>query len=316
MIFLKFSIIIPVKRFNPMLEQCLNDCLKQKNAEVIVIPDVAFKFEGVRVLTLKGSPSDKRDFAAKKAKGEFLAFIDDDAFPDNDWLKNSLKYFKEGVVAVAGPAVTPEGEELKRNASGLIFSSFIGGGGLGYRYVKGFSKEVDDYPSVNFIVKKSDFEEVGGFDTKYWPGEDTILCLKLKKLGRKIIYTGDVVVFHHRRRLFGEHLKQVFSYALHRGFFAKKYPENSLKAKYFIPSVFVLSVVAGLILSLFYSWAFLALALVLFVYFLVVLLESLKTAFKEGSVELFFLFFAGVILTHFFYGVGFIKGLLSKDLTR
>ena len=312
---MKFSIIIPVKRFNPFLDKCLKECKKQKDSEVIVVSDEPFKYKGVKVLLLKGPPGDKRDFAAKKAKGEFLAFIDDDAYPEKNWLANSLKHFQKNVAAVAGPAVTPENEEFKRKASGLVFSSPIGGGGFGYRYSPDLVKEVDDYPTVNFIVRKKDFEKAGGFNTKYWPGEDTILCLKLKKLG-KIIYAGNVVVFHHRRKLFKEHLKQVSSYALHRGFFAKKFPENSLKIIYFLPSFFVIGLAALLISSIFSPTALTLLILVILAYALIVAVESLRISIIEKNSKFFFFLFPSIILTHLFYGVNFIKGLASKDLTN
>lgn len=313
---MKFSIIIPVKKLNPLLKQCIEECKKQSDSEIIVIANENFHYRGVKTLILKGTPSDKRDFASKKAKGEFLAFIDDDAYPEKHWLENSLKYFKKNVSAVAGPAVNLENEEVKKKTSGLIFSSILGGGGFAERYKQGVSKEVDDWPSVNFIVRKKNFIEVEGFNTKYWPGEDTILCLKIRKKGWKIIYASDVIVFHHRRALYKEHLKQVFSYGLHRGFFAKKYPENSLKIQYFLPSLMVAGFLAGILLSFFYGWAFELLLVVSFLYILAVLAESLKKSLEEKSLEIFFLFFTGVILTHLIYGISFIKGLASKDLKR
>jgi glycosyltransferase involved in cell wall biosynthesis len=53
-------------------------------------------------------PSDKRDIALKHAKGQILAFLDDDAYPVKEWLKAALVNFSDPeVAAVGGPAVTP-----------------------------------------------------------------------------------------------------------------------------------------------------------------------------------------------------------------
>ena len=45
-------------------------------------------------------------------------------------------------------------------------------------------KALDD---VNLVVKREVFEAVGGYDSHYWPGEDTKLCLDIThKAGKKI----------------------------------------------------------------------------------------------------------------------------------
>ena len=98
-------------------------------------------------------------------------------------------------------------------------------------------------------VKKDVFTELGGFDTAYWPGEDTKFCLDLVNKGYKIIYDPKAIVYHHRRDLFLPHLKQVTSYALHRGYFVKKFPETSFRLGYFMPSFFVIFLISGMIAS-------------------------------------------------------------------
>ena len=45
----------------------------------------------------------------EKAEGKYLAFIDDDAYPRKDWLKNAVKYFDSSrkIGIVGGPNLTP-----------------------------------------------------------------------------------------------------------------------------------------------------------------------------------------------------------------
>ena len=110
------------------------------------------------------------------AKGEILAFLDDDAYPVKDWLKNAVKNFSDPqVAAVGGPAVTPEEDSDLQKTSGLIYSSVLVSGNFTYRYIPGKRQEVEDYPSCNFLVRKSVMQELGGFNTNFWPGEDTKL---------------------------------------------------------------------------------------------------------------------------------------------
>jgi GT2 family glycosyltransferase len=118
----------------------------------------------------------------------------------------------------------------------------VGSGGAGvYRNSIQKRRYVDDYPTVNLIINKDDFNKVNGFDEQYWPGEDTILCLKLtKELNKKILYSPMIKVFHHRREAIIPHLQQIKRYAIHRGLFAKKFPQTSFRIGYLIPSLFTL----------------------------------------------------------------------------
>ena len=188
----------------------------------------------------------------KTQAGEFCAFIDNDAYPRRDWLTNALKYFENPEVGgVGGPGLTPEADGFMQKAGGYVLSSFMVGN-LSSRYKTKSCFESDDIHSCNFIARKSVVEEAGGWNEKYWPGEDTLMCLAIKKLGKKLIESSDVVVYHHRRSLFKPHLKQVSRFGEHRGFFVKKFPENSVKLTYFFPSLLLSSLVAGIIDFLFF----------------------------------------------------------------
>jgi GT2 family glycosyltransferase len=201
-------------------------------------------------------------------------------------------------------------DNLRQKASGIIYSTFLVTGLYNYRYTPKHRRQVDDYPSCNFLVRKSVFEELGGFDTVFWPGEDTKLCLDItKRLGKRIIYDPKVLVYHHRRPLFLPHLRQVANYALHRGYFVKRYPQTSLRLSYFVPSIFVGGVILGLCFSLISPFLRVIYLFLLATYLLSVFLFSLSKNLKLVS-----LVFSGIILTHLVYGLFFIKGLLSKKL--
>ena len=161
-----------------------------------------------------------------------------------------------------------------------------------------------DLPSVNLLVRKDIFEKAGGFDSTFYPGEDTKLCLEIKKLGCRILYSPEVLVFHHRRDLFPNHFRQVANYARHRGYFSKIYPETSFKLKYFVPSIFLIFTVAGFLIAPFSTLAALFYWPVMAVYFLI----NVIFALKPGILETFWTL-AGVFLTHLVYGFNFLRGL-------
>ena len=311
------SIIIPAKDNNPYLEECISHCKKLDYSpyEIMILPDnpLPINCEDVKVVpTGPVGPSEKRDKGIKIAKGKILAFLDDDAFPSPDWLKNAARHFQNvEVAAVGGPAVTPQSDTLRQKASGFVYSSFLGGGNHRYRYFPTSLRQVDDYPTCNLLVRKSILEALGGFGSLFWPGEDTVLCLNItQKLSKKIVYDPEVVVYHHRRPLFLPHLKQIKNYALHRGYFVKHFPETSLRLSYLLPSLLVGALVGGTVISLFNSFLRVFFLGMVLLYLGLVFLSSMRPKYLGLSL----LVFPGIILTHLTYGIFFIQGLLARKL--
>lgn len=315
---MKVTVVIPVKEINDYIKES-NEYLSRldfDSFEVIVFPDrdSGVKLSGARIIpTGLMGPAEKRDLALKYAEGEILAFLDDDAYPRADWLKNAVRHFSDpGVGAVGGPAVTPKSDSILQRASGAVFASRLTSSNYTYRYIPEKYREVDDFPTVNLFIRKSVFELLGGFDTGYWPGEDTKLCLDItKKLGLKIIYDPEVFVFHHRRALFGPHLKQVSRYAFQRGYFVRVFPETSLRPGYFVPSLFLFFIAAGILFALVSRTMLIAWAGVMSLYIAALLCASVAAMVTNREIALGALTAPGIFLTHVVYGFNFIKGLVS-----
>jgi cellulose synthase/poly-beta-1,6-N-acetylglucosamine synthase-like glycosyltransferase len=311
------SIIIPCKDVDNYAMECIKHCrlLNYGSYEIILLPDDSEELiEGVKVIaTGSVSPGVKRNIGVENSRGEFCAFIDSDAYPRSDWLTNAAKYLEDPEVGgVGGPGLTPEADGLIQKAGGYVLSSFMVGN-LSNRYKAKRSFGSDDIHSCNFIAWKSVVKEAGGWNEKYWPGEDTLMCLAIKKLGKKLVESSEVVVYHHRRSLFSPHLKQVSRFGEHRGFFAKKFPENSLKPTYFFPSLLVLSLLAGVLLSFFFSFFVHIVVLGVAAY---LALSLVAAALQVRKVKLILLVWSGTIVTHIVYGVFFLSGLIKRDLKR
>jgi cellulose synthase/poly-beta-1,6-N-acetylglucosamine synthase-like glycosyltransferase len=319
----KVAIIIPVKEINDYIRESLPHIeaidYDKKMLDVIVLPDNAGKIEGkfsfnLRIIpTGRIHPGEKRDIGIKKTDAEIVAFIDDDVFPAEHWLKKTVEIFENDkmIGAVGGPAVTPDNDSFLKKVSGYIYSSFLGGGGYRYRYMPEAPRPVDDYPSCNLIVRKDVLDEIGGFNTEFWPGEDTVICLKIvKELKLRIEYHPDILVYHHRRDFPGGHIKQVKSYAKHRGYFVKRFPETSLRLSYFIPTFFVMYLLSLAPLVMFVKIPQVLWFMPLFLYGFLLIID----AFKTPNPAYGFMTAVGIFTTHIFYGVYFVLGLLSGKL--
>ena len=103
-----FSIIIPVRNETDYLRQTLKKIELQsfKSYEILVITDK---------ISQKSDPSFKRNLGAKKARGNYLCFLDDDSYPQKDWLLNLKKQIET--------KVTKETKEKIVEGSQRVFSN-------------------------------------------------------------------------------------------------------------------------------------------------------------------------------------------------
>jgi cellulose synthase/poly-beta-1,6-N-acetylglucosamine synthase-like glycosyltransferase len=312
------SIIIPFYKNFTYLDECLKHCLEldYPSYEILVVSNSPLQqsYEKVKVIIIEETgQGHKKNAGLAHAKGEICAFIDDDAYPDRNWLKNAVKYFADpDIVAVGGPGVTPPNDNLRQQAGGLIYSLPIGSGKMSLRYAKGKQKTTfDELAGYNLFIRTAFLKEIGGIDVKYRSGEDSLLSNLIIKSGKKFVYGEDVVVYHHRRPLFQSHLRQVSTYALHRGYLAKKYPETSAKLAYFLPTTLLAVLVIWLITGIFIPILLLPLVALILAY---LILCFASAQIKSKNLKLSSLVCVGIPLTQLVYGLYFVKGLLTKEL--
>ncbi len=319
----KVSVIIPARTVDGLTFECVDRILDQEydSFEIILLPDKPAKIDFPKtkiVVTGPIRPAEKRNIGIKKAKGEIIAFIDSDAYPEGDWLGEAVKYFKDkSIGAVGGPNLTPKEANILEFASGDIFASWVTSGKFAARYSIKREEPHSELPSCNLFFRKEILDQFGGFDKTLLTGEDAKLCFQTNGVGKKIMYSPKVRVRHHRRPLFYPHLRQIYIYGRDKASLAKELlpilPQLLTfdRLVYLLPSSFVLTVLVGLALAFFFPIVKLILVIILSFYMLLVALSYLF-GIKKIDPFRFFLFIIGVPLTHFAYGLGFVKGMLSK----
>ena len=327
------SIIIPLKKINDYIKEETKYLLEQtyKNFEVVILPDSfseeeidldIFRDKRIKIIETGAiPPALKRAKGVENSNGEILAFLDDDTYPEKDWLKNSLRAMEtKNINALGGPAITSPKDNFSKQISGLIYGSALMSGKHKARYIPDKVQYVNDYPSCNFIITKELYKRVGGFDGEYWPGEDTILCNNIMKVNEKILYTPEALVYHHRRDLLFGHFKQLKGYAWHRGYFVKKFGGNSFELSYFIPSIFLswtiflpialalkLPTLINDLIPALSQTAITVLLIAPHILYFICLIGSWISSFSliKGFCKI-----VGIFLSHCVYGFFFIKGFL------
>lgn len=319
----KIVIIIPVREISKYLVKSI-PILLEKTANsigILVLTDreeempVSWDKTRIRLIsTGPVGPGEKRDVGVRACDASIVAFLDDDAYPADDWLTYALPHFRDlSVAGVGGPNVTPPSDSFWQQVSGLVYSTWAGAGSARIRYVQsGAARRVDDWPSVNLIVRRSDFIKAGGFATNYFPGEDTKLCLALTKgIGKRIIYEPTAVVFHHRRTLFWGHFKQLGNYARTRGGFSLLLPATSRRLVYMIPSVLVVGTGVALVLGTCIHPLRPVALVAVFGNLLILAVAGLESLFVSRGIVLSLAASLAVLCSHWWYGIQFLRGALE-----
>lgn len=212
-----FSIIICTYNGAERIEECLEAVTRQNdpNYEVIVIDDgsrdgvaeVVKRFEKVRLIQQANQGlSAARNKGAECAEGSLLAYTDDDARPDADWLFWLRKGFEESVTGmVGGVAIAPhyEQEEQRRiaNAPGQATAVLIS------------DTEAEHLPGCNMAVRKSVWKEVKGFNPLFRiAGDDVDFCWRVIDAGHMVTYESNALVWHDVRPTKLAYLRQQWNY--------------------------------------------------------------------------------------------------------
>jgi GT2 family glycosyltransferase len=302
-----------------LLAECLAHLERQtyRDFDVYLVPDEPFASNGEREnIVASGSvlPNRKRQVAAEATTAEILAFIDDDAYPDPDWLANAVRHFADpNVVAAGGPAITPPHDSPRQRASGAIFSAELVTATTRHRYVAETLRDVDSLASCNLLVRRDAFLRDAEASVRFWPGEDILLCMFAARDGARIVYDPAALVYHHRRAVFAAHLHQVWTYGRFRGFFLRRLSTSKHDRIYAVPAAFVLAH-AAIAAALLRPRTRMPAAVAAGTYAALVASSALRTAQSERANP--WLVAIGIYLTHLTYGAGTIVGWLRGDHSR
>jgi len=196
------SVVVPTYRRPDLLAACLGALATQAfprgDYEVIVCDDEPGARTAALVSRLAQSlpnegpvlrylpitetqgPAAARNAGWRAARGEIIAFTDDDTIPASDWLAQGVLAMRPDVHAAAGAIEMPLPErptDYERDAAGLSHAEFA---------------------TANCFVRRAALEQVGGFDTRFeiaWR-EDSDLHFSLLERGLQVVYAPMARVRH------------------------------------------------------------------------------------------------------------------------
>ncbi len=203
----------------PNLVEAVDSLLSQTHTEMevtVAVDGDAKLFEkvsthyggnrAVKAVLLKESVgvSGARNAGIKAAKGDIIAFIDDDAVAEKGWVENLLSTYREYDAAAVGGKVLPVwlGDKPDYLPEELYWLVGITHEGFAEEKVV----EVRNTFGPNMSFKKEVFQKAGMFNenlgfarrgTSYIQAEEPELALRMRReLGKGVIYNPRAVVYH------------------------------------------------------------------------------------------------------------------------
>ena len=213
------------------LAHCLRSLqnLKYPNYEILVIDDgssdpIRQIADGFNVryhrVEPNGGLSNARNTGMQMAEGSIVAYIDDDAFADADWLFFMVQaLLEQGASAVGGPNLSPPDEEFTaqcvHHSPGNPTHVLLG------------DEIAEHVPGCNMAYVKADLQGIGGFDvTHRAAGDDVDVCWKLLVREKKIAFSPSAIVWHRRRSSVCAYLKQQRGYGYAEAHLHEAYPSR------------------------------------------------------------------------------------------
>ncbi|MDQ7990026.1 MAG: glycosyltransferase [Candidatus Dactylopiibacterium sp.] len=229
------SIIVPLYGRTDFVEHQLMEFARdpwlREKAEIIYVLDdpalvASFRAEAEALHALYQLPfkwlwgcvnrgfSGANNLGARQARGRKLLFLNSDAFPQRPgWLAALTRVLDErpdiGVVAprltFADGSIQHAGMEFRRREELGIWTNFHPF--LGLDPALDPHRELTLLPAVTgacMLLRREDFDRVGGWDTGYLIGdfEDSDLCFKLREIGLQVAYEPAVQLTHLERQSF------------------------------------------------------------------------------------------------------------------
>ncbi|MEL7654818.1 MAG: glycosyltransferase family 2 protein, partial [Bacillota bacterium] len=244
----------------------------------------------------------------RAARGKYIVRLDAHSKYADDYITKCIEYLeKTDADNVGGPMIAQGKNNMQKIIAASYSSPFALGNGKFHE--ANYEGEVDTVYLGAF--KKSTLFKVGLFDEKFTRNQDDELNYRIIKNGGKIFMTPQIKSVYYPRNSLTKLFSQYFQYGEWKIAVIRKFGKPA-RFTHLIPGAFIICNMLGIMLSLFSKVILMAYLAVLGIYVLLGLYFSFTNKHIEGSANRICLFWVHVIL-HTSYGLGFMKGLLTKQ---
>lgn len=311
-----FSIIIPVYNRPDEISDLLQSLCQQsdKGFETIIVEDgstircdsIVHDFRDRVVVKYfykeNEGRSIARNFGMEQAQGNFFIFVDSDCILPPDYIERLRKNLLENPTEFfGGPDSAHSSFTPTQKAINFAMTAFLTTGGI-----RGGKVRMEKFVprTFNMGFSRNVWQRVGGFKEMF--SEDIDMSTRIRQTGYDPLLYRDVIVYHKRRGNLKKFWRQVHVFGMSRITLQLLYP-GSMKTVHWMPALFTLGSLALIILSFFWKWALIPLA----IYQLALLISA---SIQTHSLSIGLRGVAASMVQLYGYGTGFLRAYIWKIL--
>lgn len=317
------AVIIPCRNEEGYIGKCIESFLEQsypKELLKIVISD-GFSTDNTRNIIndyMKNNKNiillDNEGLTAPKGMNKGIKKTDTDiiiifgahAYADKEFVLENVKALENNDVGCVGGILKTINNTIKGEAIAQSMMCPFGVGNATFRYAE---KECYVDTVAFGAYKREVLEKVGIFDDELVRNQDDELNFRVVKDGYKILLSPKIKSTYYGRSSLAKLWKQYYQYGFWKVRVIQKH-NRPASIRHLIPMLFVLYLLVGGTLSLFFKSIRSIFFIILALYVLLDLVFSIKLSLKSKMKYLAYIAVCFPIL-HLSYGIGFLLGILN-----
>jgi GT2 family glycosyltransferase len=212
------------------IRECLEGLrkLEYPKFEIIVVDDgsqdntarIATEFQVNLIWQNNLGLSAARNAGWRAAKGEIVAYLDDDAAPDRHWLLYLASAFMAtSDVGIGGPNISFQNDTFVAHC--------VDHSPGNPTHVLITDRVAEHLPGCNMAFRRASLQAVGGLDALFRiAGDDVDLCWRLQQRDWTLGFHPGAMVWHHRRGTVRTYWRQQQNYGRAEAMLERKWPEK------------------------------------------------------------------------------------------
>ncbi len=321
------AVIIPTLNEERFISKCLDSVIAQsyplekmdimvvdggsKDKTCEIVEAYHKKYENIRLLNNPGKiQSIAFNIGVKASSAPYIVRLDAHALYDKKYIELCVKGLEESDKRgnVGGMCqILPQNDSLWAETNAILNYSKFGIGGASFR-VGAEAGNVDTVPFGAF--PRSVIEKIGGMREDLPRGEDNEINSRINKNGYDIYFNPQIISTYYARPTLKASAKQMYANGESIGilYYIDK---EAIGLRHMIPLIFVLGIIFGGLLSIFFQPLLYAYIAGVSLYIVCDIMAALQCAVKHGM-KFFFPLALLFFVVHISYGFGTIKGLIKK----
>lgn len=294
---MKISIVIasaPDRNVDEVITSLKSTQPKNIEYEIIVI-------KGTRV-------SIQRNMGIQKATGKYLFLFDDDVIIPSGVVEKVVEIFEQrsDIHVIGGPNLTPPSDNFLQHCFGYAHANYFVGLKTAARYYQSNTTKADENLLISCnLAFRSEILKKNLFDPNLYCNEENELLNRIVQQNKKLFYSKDFFVYHHRRKNIAAYIKQIFRWGIGRTAHMLKHVSHS-NPIFLVPLAFVFYLISLILFHpLWYLTPFL-------LYLILDLIFSIQVVITSKQISSIFVMPWLFLLTHISYGLGLLWGFLEK----